>query len=93
MSDTEAVVSERRRISKIWIVPIIAVLLGAWMVYFTWSNQGPEITIVFKTAEPHHRTYGFPYPAVGPGDLPTRRKIRWHDQPVALQRGVRQPLV
>jgi paraquat-inducible protein B len=51
MSDTEAIVSERRRISKIWIVPIIAVLLGAWMVYFTWSNQGPEITIVFKTAE------------------------------------------
>ncbi len=51
MSDTEATVSERRRISKIWIVPIIAVLLGAWMVYFTWSNQGPEITIVFKTAE------------------------------------------
>ncbi len=51
MSETAATVTERRQISKIWIVPIIAVLLGAWMVYFTYTNQGPEIQIVFKTAE------------------------------------------
>ncbi len=51
MSETEATVTERRRISKIWIVPIIAVLLGAWMVYFTYTGRGPEIRIVFKTAE------------------------------------------
>ena len=51
MPETAAIVSERSGISKIWIVPIIAVLLGAWMVYYTWSTQGPEIRIVFKTAE------------------------------------------
>ncbi len=51
MSDTEATVSERRQISKVWIVPIVAVLLGAWMVYFTFTTQGPKITIVFNTAE------------------------------------------
>ncbi len=51
MSDTAASVTERRRISKIWIVPIIAVLLGAWMVYFTFATQGPKVTVVFDTAE------------------------------------------
>jgi paraquat-inducible protein B len=51
MSDTEAEVTERRQISKVWIVPIVAVLLGAWMVYFTFTTQGPKITVVFSTAE------------------------------------------
>jgi len=51
MTETEATISERRQISKVWIVPIVAVLLGAWMVYYTYATQGPSITIVFKTAE------------------------------------------
>ena len=34
---------------------------------------------------PHHRTYGFPYPAVGPGGLPACREIRWHHESVTLQ--------
>ena len=33
---------------------------------------------------PHHRTYGFPYPAVGPGGLPACREIRWHHESVTL---------
>jgi paraquat-inducible protein B len=51
MSEAEAQVAERRRVSPIWLVPIIALLLGAWMVVYTWRNQGPEVTIVFSTAE------------------------------------------
>jgi len=50
MADEEATVSRRRQISPIWLVPGIAVLLGIWMVYWTWANQGPEITITFATA-------------------------------------------
>jgi len=37
-------------ISKIWLVPIIAICMGAWMVYHQWSNQGPLISIVFENA-------------------------------------------
>lgn len=51
MSDAEARVSERRRISFIWVVPIVALLLGIWMVIYTLESEGPEITIVFSNAE------------------------------------------
>ena len=51
MADERASVKRRRRIPAIWIVPLVTALLGLWMVYYTWQNQGPEITIVFSTAE------------------------------------------
>ena len=43
MSEPQATVSERRRISAIWLVPIVALLLGIWMVIHTLRSQGPEI--------------------------------------------------
>ncbi|MGI9327892.1 MAG: intermembrane transport protein PqiB [Pseudomonadales bacterium] len=54
MSDTQSLdveVSSRRRIPAIWFLPIIAALLGLWMLYYNISNQGPVITIQFETAE------------------------------------------
>ena len=51
MSDAHAKISQKRQISPIWIIPIVALLLGIWMVVFTLQSQGPEITIVFSTAE------------------------------------------
>jgi len=51
MSDAAANVSKRKKVSAIWVVPIVAILLGAWMVVYTIRNQGPEITIAFDTAE------------------------------------------
>jgi paraquat-inducible protein B len=48
----EAVVSTRKRqISIVWIVPLVAVLIGIWLVYKTFSEKGPTITISFKSAE------------------------------------------
>ena len=44
-------VKKGKTFSAIWIIPIAAVLLGAWMVYHTYSTEGPEIRITFKTAE------------------------------------------
>ncbi|MGI9431297.1 MAG: intermembrane transport protein PqiB, partial [Myxococcota bacterium] len=51
MSDEQADVTQRRTISRIWVLPIVALILGAWMVWFTLESQGPEITIHFGTAE------------------------------------------
>lgn len=51
MSEAEAVVSSRRRIPAIWLVPVVAFVLGIWMVAYTYMTEGPEITIVFSTAE------------------------------------------
>jgi paraquat-inducible protein B len=49
VTEAEAIVSERRRISAIWLVPIVALVLGIWMVIHTLRSQGPEITIVFSS--------------------------------------------
>ena len=38
-------------ISAIWIIPLLALALGAYMVVHTWMTEGPEITITFATAE------------------------------------------
>ena len=48
----EAAVSTRRRqISIVWVVPLVALLIGAWLVYKALSEKGPTITIAFKSAE------------------------------------------
>ena len=40
-----------RRISAIWIIPLVAVAIGAWLAWDTWSKQGPTIRISFDTGE------------------------------------------
>lgn len=40
-----------RRISIIWIVPIVAVAIGAWLAWDTLSKEGPTITVTFESAE------------------------------------------
>ncbi len=48
----EAEVStHKRRISIVWLVPLVAVLIGGWLVYKAISEKGPTVTIVFKSAE------------------------------------------
>ena len=47
----EVTVTTRSRISTVWIIPIVAVLIGAWLTYTTVSEQGPTISITFETAE------------------------------------------
>jgi len=51
MTPPEADVSASRSISIIWLIPIVAVLIGGWMVYQHWQSQGPLITITFQTAD------------------------------------------
>ena len=38
-------------LSPIWLLPIIALGVGGWLVYQTISQKGPAITISFKSAE------------------------------------------
>lgn len=39
------------RISIVWIIPVVAVLVGGWLLYKTISEQGPTLTITFDNAE------------------------------------------
>jgi paraquat-inducible protein B len=40
-----------RRVSAIWLLPIVAIAIGAWLAWDTLSKEGPTITITFETAE------------------------------------------
>ena len=51
MTDAHATVKRRRGVNPVWLVPIVAVVLGIWMLIVTIQGQGPTISIVFKTAE------------------------------------------
>lgn len=45
-----AKVAASRNLSRIWLVPLVALSIGIWMVYYQWSNQGPLVTIEFEQA-------------------------------------------
>ena len=51
MQGRVAAVKKIRQLSPIWIVPVIAVAIGIWMLYYTQKNQGPVITLVTLNAE------------------------------------------
>jgi paraquat-inducible protein B len=40
-----------RRFSIIWIVPLVAVAIGAWLAWDTLSKEGPTIKISFEGGE------------------------------------------
>jgi len=40
-----------KSISIIWLVPFVALLIGAWMLYFQFSHQGDLVIINFKDGE------------------------------------------
>ncbi|RLM23051.1 paraquat-inducible protein B [Brenneria alni] len=40
-----------KRWSPVWIVPIVTVLIGAWILFYHFSHQGPQITLLTKDAE------------------------------------------
>lgn len=47
----EVVRKKERRISWIWLVPVVAAVIALSLVLRTWLLQGPEVFITFDTAE------------------------------------------
>jgi len=47
----EAIVKVRKQFSIVWVVPLVALLIGGWLAFKAISEKGPTITITFKTAE------------------------------------------
>jgi len=46
-----AVVTPKKSVSIVWIVPLVALLIGAWLAYRAITEKGPTITITFQSAE------------------------------------------
>ena len=58
MSDTTgppavhtALARRSRRVPVIWLIPVVAIAIGAWLAWDTLSREGPTITVAFDTAE------------------------------------------
>ena len=65
----QAAVGRKRRFSLVWLIPIVAAVAGAWLVYTTFAERGPTITIVLQTAS-----------GIEPGKTP----IRYRDVQLGL---------
>ncbi|WP_034946464.1 intermembrane transport protein PqiB [Erwinia oleae] len=46
-----AKVEQIKRWSPVWIVPIVTVLIGAWILFYHFSHQGPLVTLITTNAE------------------------------------------
>jgi paraquat-inducible protein B len=44
-------VSHGHSFSLVWLIPIITLLIGGWLTIKTLSEQGPQVTISFTTAD------------------------------------------
>ncbi len=47
----QAQIRTKRSFSIVWVVPIVALLIGGWLAYKAWSEKGPEIKISFASAD------------------------------------------
>ena len=51
LPEATAVARPRRRLSAVWIIPIIAALMGGWIAVQKLLAEGPRIEISFSSAE------------------------------------------
>ncbi len=65
---------ERRHFTAIWLIPIIAALIAAYLGWHDYAQHGPLITITFKTAE---------------GLVPGQTQIRYKDVTLGTVENVR----
>jgi paraquat-inducible protein B len=47
----EAKVQKVKNWSPVWIFPIVTALIGAWILFYHYSHQGPEVTLMTTNAE------------------------------------------
>jgi paraquat-inducible protein B len=51
IADAVVVPKRRRSFQLVWVIPVVAVLVGGWLAVQAILDKGPTITITFKTAE------------------------------------------
>ncbi len=64
----------RRALSLIWLVPVVAALIGGWLIFKTVTETGPTVTISFRSGE---------------GLQPGKTKIRYKDVEIGKVEEVR----
>jgi paraquat-inducible protein B len=49
--EAKMIPKKRIRFSFVWLIPLVAAIVGVWIGVTTIRNQGPTITIIFHSAE------------------------------------------
>ena len=44
------VIKQRRSMSIVWVVPLVAIIIGGWLAYKSITEKGPLISVTFQTA-------------------------------------------
>ena len=44
-------IDRKSRLSLIWAIPVVTVIIGVWLAWSTISQRGSLITVTFETAE------------------------------------------
>lgn len=70
---TKARVTNKRRISPFWLLPLIALLIAGWLLWTNYQERGTTITINFVSAD---------------GIVPGRTPIRYQGVEVGLVQGI-----
>lgn len=46
-----AKVDQIKRWSPVWIIPIVTLLIGGWILFYHFSHLGPQVTLITENAE------------------------------------------
>ncbi|MDR3432312.1 MAG: intermembrane transport protein PqiB [Rouxiella aceris] len=46
-----AEIGKIKRWSPVWIIPVVTALIGAWILFYHFSHQGPEVTLITTSAD------------------------------------------
>lgn len=50
-TDVQAKISKLKSWSPIWIIPIITIFIGAWILIYYFSHLGPQVKLITYNAE------------------------------------------
>ena len=49
--EAEPVIRTRRHLPTVWLIPLVATLIGVWLAFSAFVNKGPTLTITFQNAD------------------------------------------
>ncbi|TBL27594.1 MCE family protein, partial [Klebsiella oxytoca] len=47
----QAKINKLKSWSPVWIIPLVTLSIGAWILYYHFSHQGPEVTLITYNAD------------------------------------------
>src|SRR5258705_6895118 len=79
VTESRTVPKKSTRLSLVWLIPIVAALVGAWVAVTRVLSEGPKITIVMKSAQgPEARKTKIHYNGVDIGTVTTVELTKDH---------------